>query len=232
MSPSVSVLLVDDHELLAETLRVALSSEGVPCELVTPTSLRDVLRGVERQRPRLTLLDLDLGPRVGDGTALVGPIRALGGDVLVVTGATDPGAAAAAVEAGAIGYVPKSAPFDQLLVVVRRALAGEQVLSDCDRFELLARLRVRRAERRMSRAPFERLSPREQEVLRELADGRGVEAISARAVVSQATVRTQVRAILTKLGVSTQLAAVARARQAGWLDDPGGEQRPVRPGAA
>lgn len=218
MTPAPSVLLVEDHELLAQTLKVALASEGVATEFVAPTSAQAVLTVVEQSRPSLVLLDLDLGSPIGDGAELVRPIVALGPSVLVVTGVTDLTRVAVAVEAGAVGYVAKSAPFDRLLAVVREALAGQPVLADADRFELLALLRRRRAGEDARLAPFHRLTPRERQVLRALAEGHSVEVIAQRWVVSSATVRTQVRGILTKLDVGTQLAAVARARQSGWLD--------------
>jgi DNA-binding NarL/FixJ family response regulator len=135
-----------------------------------------------------------------------------------VTGMEDRARIATAVESGAVGYVLKSQPFDELLGTVRAALDGRPVLGMGERFELLATLRRHRSDEAARAAPFDRLTPREQQVLRALADGRNVEAIAGEWVVSQATVRTQVRGILGKLGVSTQLAAVAAARRAGWLD--------------
>ncbi len=218
MTPAVSVLLVEDHELLAQTLQVAMASAGIPTELVALTSAQAVLTTVEQVRPSLVLLDLELGEPVGDGGALVRPMVELGSAVLVVTGVTDLARVAAAVEAGAVGYVAKSLPFERLLEVVREALSGRPVLAEAERSELLALLRRRRAEETQLRAPFDRLTPREKQVLRAIAEGHNVEAIAERWVVSRSTVRTQVRGILTKLDVSTQIAAVARARQAGWLD--------------
>ena len=218
MTPPVSVLLVEDHELLAQTLQVALVSEGVSTELAALTSAQGVLAVVEQVRPSLVLLDLELGEQFGEGAALVRPMVALGAAVLVVTGVTDRARVAAAVAAGAVGYVAKTVPFDRLLAVVRDALAGRPVLAEAERFELLALLRCRRAQEEQQRAPFNRLTPREKQVLRALAEGHSVETIAERWVVSTATVRTQVRGILTKLDVGTQLAAVARARRDGWLD--------------
>lgn len=213
-----SVLIVEDHELLAETLQVALVAEGISAELVDPTTSEDILAAVAGVQPTLVLLDLDLGPVAGDGTDLIEPMLASGSAVLIVTGTTDRTRVAAAIQAGAIGYLVKSVPFEQLLAVVRDALAGRAVLSDGERFELLAQLRQKRAVETAQLAPFDRLTPREKQVLRDLAEGLTVEAIAHQSVVSPATVRTQVRGILTKLDVGTQLAAVARARQSGWLD--------------
>ena len=215
---SVSVLVVEDHELLAETLRLALSEEGIPAATVAPTSTADVLAAAGHLHPGVVLLDLDLGEPIGDGSALVQPLVELDSAVLVLTGITEHTRVAVALEAGAVGWLSKTAPFDRFLAVVLDALAGRPVLGDAERFELLALLRRRRAGERRRHAPFMRLSPREQQVLLELADGHGVAAIARRHHVAEATVRTQVRGVLTKLGVRNQLEAVALARDAGWLD--------------
>ncbi|HSN07358.1 MAG TPA: response regulator transcription factor [Candidatus Angelobacter sp.] len=216
MTPGHGVLLVEDHELLAEMLCTALVAEGVAARTVPPTATADVLRAVESDAPAVVLLDLDLGEAVGDGTALIGPIASAGSSVLLVTGSTDRLRIAAAVAAGAVGYVLKSGPFDELLAAVRDVLAGVPVLTEAERFELLALRRRASAAEAARRHPFDRLTPREQQVLRALTEGHSVDAIADRWVVSPATVRTQVRGILTKLGVGTQLAAVALARRSGW----------------
>ncbi len=218
MTARADVLLVEDHELLAQSLGAALTAEGVRVQVAPLTSRGELLDRVGRVRPRLVLLDLDLGPGIGDGADLIAPMTALGAVVLLVTGIEDRNRIAVAVESGAVGFVLKSQPFDELLAAVLAVLDGQAVLGQVERFELLAQLRRHRAENASRRAPFERLTRREQQVLRALADGRTVEVIADEWVVSPATVRTQVRGILTKLGVGTQLAAVAQARRAGWLD--------------
>jgi len=70
-----------------------------------------------------------------------------------------------------------------------------------------------------AREPFERLTAREQQVLRELGNGKVVTTIAEEWFVSEATVRSQVRGVLTKLAVSSQLEAVALALRVGWLVD-------------
>jgi DNA-binding NarL/FixJ family response regulator len=80
-----------------------------------------------------------------------------------------------------------------------------------------------------AREPFDRLTTREQQVLRALADGRSVTQIATEWFVSESTVRSQVRGVLTKLGAGSQLEAVAQALKAGWLTPtdppPSGEPR-------
>ena len=138
--------------------------------------------------------------------------------MIIVSGVADDTRIAAAIEAGAVGYLPKNRPLDELVQVVASAAAGDSVLAEAERFRLLGALRRCREQERQRQEPFSRLTPRETQVLNALADGMSVDTIAREWVVSEATVRTQVRGVLTKLGVSSQLAAVAVARQAGWLE--------------
>jgi two-component system nitrate/nitrite response regulator NarL len=216
MSTVTRVLIVEDHTLLAQSLSLALRAEGFAVEIAALTDRAQLLAEVSADAPALVLLDLELG-ELGDGTELVAPLVAAGSRVLVVTGAVDRCRVAATVEAGAVGFVNKSAPFDVLLGLVMRAAAGDAVLDPAERADLLTELRRRRAEQARLTAPLQRLSERERHVLVGLGEGKSVDTIARESFVSEATVRTQVRAVLTKLDVSSQLAAVAKARRAGWL---------------
>jgi DNA-binding CsgD family transcriptional regulator len=115
------------------------------------------------------------------------------------------------VEAGARGVVNKDAPFDRLLADVQRAAVRGRLLSEHDRQETLALLRRHRAQEHDRMAPFRRLTAREAHVLAALLDGHPAERIAQDAFVSITTVRSQIRGLLTKLEVSSQLAAVALA---------------------
>jgi DNA-binding NarL/FixJ family response regulator len=138
--------------------------------------------------------------------------------VLVVTGTTDRMEIAAALEAGAVGYVCKNEPFDVLLETAAQAAADEPVLPEAERRSLVSELRRHRASVADERARFGRLTPREGEVLQALCAGESVTSIAAGWVVSVPTVRTQVRAILQKLEVGSQLEAVAAAHRCGWAE--------------
>ena len=102
-------------------------------------------------------------------------------------------------------------PDRQLLRVVMGAARGETLLDPVERERLLHQLRQHRVTRKRDLAPFERLTPREQQVLRALSVGLTVPRIAQAWVVSEATVRSQVHAVLRKLDVRSQLEAV------GWL---------------
>jgi DNA-binding NarL/FixJ family response regulator len=210
------VALVEDHVLLAQSLGFALRAEGLEVLTGDLTGEAQLFDSVAPDATTLVLLDLDLGDPLVDGVELIPGLRACGAQVLVVTGTTERLRIAAAIEVGALGYVAKQQPLDELLHNVLAVVNGECVLGECERQELLADLRQHRAEQQRQFAPFRSLTPKETQVLTELAAGKSVENIATAWVVSEATVRTQVRGVLTKLDVRSQLAAVAKARTVGW----------------
>jgi len=211
----VTVLIIEDHALLAESLMIALDAEGCLASVAELIDRATLLAQVSTLRPGVVLLDLDLGV-LGDGVELVLPLCELGSRVLVVSGTTDRVRLAETVERGAVGFLSKAVSFEQLLSTVLDVVAQRPVLSTAERYELLAELRRSRTSRRKSLAPFTTLTPKEREVLGALAQGQRVETIAADAVVSEATVRSQIRGVLSKLGAKSQLEAVALAWTVGW----------------
>jgi DNA-binding NarL/FixJ family response regulator len=209
------VLIVDDHELLAESLRLMLTAEGF--DVVVPGVLpAEVYSCAQQTPPDVVLLDLDLGVEGGDGAALVEGLAVGGARVVVVSGTPDRLRVAACLESGACGYVSKAASLDDLLAAVRVAASGDEVMSEAQRLDLLAELRDARTQRKRELAPFQDLTGRERFVLAQVIEGRSAAEIALASYVSEATVRTQIRGVLGKLGVRSQLAAVAAARRAGW----------------
>jgi DNA-binding NarL/FixJ family response regulator len=99
---------------------------------------------------------------------------------------------------------------------VRRLNEGLPVIDRDERARLIAHWHETRVENHGARQRLEDLTPREREVLGQLMGGRQVREIARLNVVSEATVRTQVKSILAKLEVSSQLAAVGLAHEAGW----------------
>jgi DNA-binding NarL/FixJ family response regulator len=216
---SAPVLIVDDHELVATSLVLGLGAEGIAARHRAPRAggYDAVLDDAAAGAPGLVLLDLDLGRdaqrRPLDGVRLVEPLRAAGWRVLVLSGSTDRHRIGAALAAGAIGAVPKAAPFPRLLGAVRAALAGLPVMPEEQRRELVEAHERQAAEGADLAARFERLTPREREVLAHLAAGRRAQAVADAFVVSLATVRTQIRSIFGKLEVTSQIEAVALYRK-------------------
>jgi DNA-binding NarL/FixJ family response regulator len=209
------VLVIEDHELLAESLRLALVAEGMSVS-VPRIEVDGILALVVAQPPDVVLLDLDLGSDMVDGSMLVEPLVLGGARVVVMSGSSDATRVAGCIESGAHGYVPKTRPLQELLDAVRAAAAGEPVMAEPVRLDMLADLRKVRARRRQQLAPFTSLTDREAVVLSRIMSGSSVADIAQDEFVSEATVRTQIRAILTKLDVHSQLAAVAEAQRVGW----------------
>ncbi len=213
-----ALAIVDDHGLVAETLRMGLTARGIDSVRVAPAGPAELVPALLALRPRLVLLDLDLGA-AGDSTPAIGRLAAAGLRTVVFTGTTDRLRIAAALEAGAIATLSKSEEFDVLVRTVaggtgRRRVAGP-ARAGAPAGRTAPRARRTGAERW---AAFRRLTDREQATLRELARGRTVQQIARDWVVSEATMRTHVRRVLEKLQVGSQLGAVARAMEVGWLE--------------
>jgi two-component system nitrate/nitrite response regulator NarL len=213
------VLIVDDHVLFAESLELALSLEGYDVrrlELPEEGGSMATLRSLAlRANPRTVILDLDLG-RFGDGVNLISPLAHAHVNVVVVTAAQELGRWGECMRLGARKVLTKSGALQQALSTVRRLHQGLPVTT---REELESLLDAWSHQSRVDddiRRRLDRLTPRERQVLEALIEGRTVRAISQDCVVSEATVRTQVKSILNKLEVSSQLAAVGMANQIGW----------------
>ena len=210
------VTVVEDHELIAQSLSLALSSAAIDTVIPQLGQLADVLDQIRGDRPDVVLLDLHLGGAIGDGEALIAPLTESGIPVVIVTSVTDRFRLAAALEAGAVGFLAKSETFDVLVDAVRRVAAGEHLVSVAQRQQMMMDLRRHRAQEWTRTSMFQRLTHREQQVLGALCDGFAVDVIAEKWSISVATVRSQVRAILTKLNVNSQLTAVALVRKTGW----------------
>ncbi len=216
------VLVIDDHELFSSSLTLALRGEGFDARTLTVASVEDFLSLPATTPTGLVVLDLDLGwdanGRHVDGVDLIHGFRARGWMVLIVSGNDDWSGVAAAIAAGAIGSVPKSGSFGLLVRAVVTAAEGAPVMTNAEHRTWLERHRKYLAQVRHLSLRLARLSPREGEVLELLAEGMRAAAIAQHFVVSMPTVRTQIRSILTKLGVGSQLEAVALLRQQQEID--------------
>ena len=213
------MLIIDDHRLFAESLELALSLEGydsrrleLPDEGGSMATLRSLAL---RANPRTVLLDLDLG-RFGDGVNLIAPLARAHANVVVLTASEDLGRWGGCMRLGARKVLPKSGALQHALATVRRLHQGLPVTSREELEQMLDEWARQRQVNDDLRRRLDLLTPREREVLGALITGRTVRAISQESVVSEATVRTQVKSILSKLEVSSQLAAVGMAHQVGW----------------
>jgi DNA-binding NarL/FixJ family response regulator len=131
--------------------------------------------------------------------------------------------------AGSSAFVDRNEPFDQLFQTIKRLLRVWSA-TGVERRSVL-RATNRGVPRRRDLRPFADLTEREQAVLAGLVEGHCAEEIAKAGFVSISTVRSQIKAILHKLGVNSQLAAVAMARRAEWSPDANSEG-PLKPFAS
>ena len=193
----ISVLIVDDHPVVRQGLRALLEVQD---DMTVAGEAGDgpaAISLAESLRPDIVLLDLKL-PGM-DGVAVLRPLRAAGLRVLVLTSATEPSAAAAAVRAGAAGVVYKDIDPAALVRAVRSVHDGNVLLAP----EAIGSLV------RGSRA--DTLTAREREVLAGIADGKSNREIARLLRVSEKTVKAHVSAVLAKLGVQDRTQAAVYA---------------------
>lgn len=208
------VLVIDDHRLFTTMMGAVLRPLGFEVEMPSLTTLEELAALIET-RPQVVVVDRHLG-RLGDGEPLLSVASKARVPAIVVSGFLDDVVTGRCYALGARACVPKLDSLDVLLRTVADVAAGKQVVTDGERYRAIDAWRRWHSEAKAAAGPFAQLSPRETAVLCHLMDGRSVKAIAAQSAVSEATVRTQVRGILSKLDVASQLEAVAMARRAGW----------------
>lgn len=213
------VALVADHAMFAEVLDLALTVHG---HRVTKVTVPDRARSVESllvpvltTQPDVVLLDLDL-PLAGSVARFVEPLAQARVAVVVITGSSDRARWGECLHRGARRVIPKTAPLQDIVSTLRRVEAGLPVMSRERREALISVWRRQEATRRHERERLESLTHREQEVLGHLVLGRPARDIARVSVVSEATVRTQIKSILAKLDVGSQLAAVGLVHRTRW----------------
>jgi two-component system, NarL family, nitrate/nitrite response regulator NarL len=213
------IVVVDDHVLFAEVVDAALRMEGYDVARVDlddrSVSTPQLLTRIRTLRPGIVLLDLDLG-RGGDTTDFVQPLTQAGVAVVVVTASKDRLRWGECLRYGARAVLPKSTQLESLRETVRLIANGRSLPGRRERDELVAAYHHEEVWRQATRARLDRLSCREREVLGHLMAGRVVREIAQVSYVSEATVREQIKSILAKLEVTSQLAAVSAAHATDW----------------
>lgn len=210
---SLSLLVVDDHEGVANALAELMRAAG--CE---PVHLADSISAAvnvsRRERVDVATIDLDLGGE--DGLDLLGVLREEHPHLplLVLSATSTPDVVVTALRGGAAGFVPKTASSEDLLAAIRAAAEGHMWLP----VELIGPV----VELMKEPPPpsdwellIDTLSERERQVLGLMVDGLSRSEIGTELSISLNTVRTHVKSILAKLGVHASLEAVSLALRAG-----------------
>jgi DNA-binding NarL/FixJ family response regulator len=205
------LVVVDDHPVVRDGLRGMLGNQA-DFEIVgEAASGAEALTVVDAVRPDVVLTDLRMPEPSGGALIRLLLERVPTVRVLVLTTHDTDSDVLPAVEAGAIGYLLKDAPREELFRAVRAAARGETVLSPSVAALLLSRMRPR------SQLTETRLSAREREVLALISRGRTNREAAAALYISEATVKTHLQHIYAKLGVPDRASAVSAAHQRGIL---------------
>lgn len=212
------IVVIDSNLLTAEAIVFALTQLNFSARFVVPVT-PGPLWDLVTWKPELALLDID---SVESSMCLncVAVLRGAGVPVAVMGSRPDTSLLGECIEAGVSSVVDKSSPLSELVAIILRMLAGDVVLDEEERRRLTEPCQRESLARRNRLAPFDILTRREKSVLAGLMEGNCAEVIARNASVSISTVRSQIKSILQKLGVNSQLAAAALALQAGWALDP------------
>jgi DNA-binding NarL/FixJ family response regulator len=218
MPEPLSVLIVEDHRLMAEGLASLLAEEPELKVVGTAASVKEAVEAAGTLRPQVVLMDFRLPD--GDGAEATERIRKEHPEMAVLFLSADisDDAMMRAVDAGACGYVSKAASAEELTGAIKRAGDGEFLLPAATMSRLLARQREARRSEAQREKLAEELTARERDVLHMMASGLDNYDIADKLGIGYGTVRSHVRGVLEKLGARSRLQAVALARENGLID--------------
>ena len=206
----MNLLLVDDHALVREGLRALLQNISPDVKIYEAASVEGAVDECRTTQFRMVLLDLGL-PN-SDGLDTLDAFRASVPDVpiVVLSGDQEPQRIRAAIERGAVGYVPKSHSSDLMIAALRFVLSGGVYLPPIalqDDLELESPQANAHA--------FTRLSPRQQQVAQLLLQGQSNKAIARQLGLSEGTIKAHVSAIYQIIGAKNRVEAVTLAAKSG-----------------
>jgi len=205
MADEITCLIADDHEVVREGLRLALSRSPRIRVIGEATDGAAAVALTERRRPDVVIMDL----RMPDMDGLEATEKLLekvpGTGVLIFTAYGERSLLQRSLESGARGYILKETPHETLLRAIEKVAAGETFVDPGLMAEFVS-----------GQGQADILTPREREILQLLADG--MSNVAAKLFISQETVKSHVRHILAKLEADTRTQAVAIALREAIID--------------
>ena len=206
-TPEITVLLAYDHEVVREGLRLALLRSPHIRVVGEAPDGETAVALTERRRPDVIVMDLRMP--VMDGIEATEEImrRVPDAKVLIFTAYSERALLQRGLESGARGYILKEAPHETLLRAIEKVAAGETFIDPA----LMASMTI-------GKNGTDVLTQREREILQLLADGMSNADVAGQLFISQETVKSHVRHILTKLEADTRTQAVAIALREAMID--------------
>lgn len=211
----IRVLLVDDEELVRTGLRMILDAEPDLTVVGDATDGIDALARMPEVSPDVVLMDIRM-PRMDGLEATRQMVARWDARVVVLTTFDLDEHVYAALAAGASGFLLKDAPATQLVHAIHVAAVGDALLAPSITRRLISRFTEGHAASARPLLPAD-LTPRETEVLTLLAEGLSNAEIAERLFVGEATVKSHVARVLTKLGVRDRVQAVVLAYRSGLV---------------
>ncbi|HKV88969.1 MAG TPA: response regulator transcription factor [Candidatus Dormibacteraeota bacterium] len=200
------VLIVEDHQVVAEGLAALIGDQSDMAVVGRAGSVADSVAQATQLMPDVILMDFRLTDGTGADAGIA--IREARPDakLIFLTREDTDAARFAALEAGASGFIHKSRAAQEVVDAIRMVAGGGTLFTPRSISSLLNR-------RREVETQLERLTPREKEVLRLMAEGIASRDIADKLGISYTTVRTHIRSLGSKLGVHSKLEAIVKARE-------------------
>lgn len=202
----IRVVLVDDHPMLLWGLSKLIDGERPRLEVAgTAQTIEEAETLVQREKPHVVLLDLDLGGQSGLD-AMPAILRNEGTRIIILTGTRDPRLREQSMLLGASGILSKEAAADTLITAITRVHAGEVWLDPDTAAQIVGRLR--QGQRDPEAARIASLTQKERTVIGALVKGEGLpnKVLADRLCMAEHTLRNHLSSIYSKLGVRTRLA--------------------------
>jgi DNA-binding NarL/FixJ family response regulator len=200
------VLVVEDHQVVAEGLAALINDQKDMKVVGHAGSVSESIARAAELKPDLVLMDFRLTD--GNGADAASGIRQLRPEtkLIFLTREDSDAARFAALEAGASAFIHKSRAAQDVVDAIRTVAGGGSLFTPRGIAQLLN-------SRREVEAQLERLTAREKEVLRLMAEGMASREIASKLGISYTTVRTHIRSLGSKLGVHSKLEAIVKARE-------------------
>jgi DNA-binding NarL/FixJ family response regulator len=207
VADEITCLIADDHEVVREGLRLALSRSPRIRVIGEASDGKSAITLTERRRPDVVIMDLRMPDM--DGLEATEEILSKTPEtaVLIFTAYGERSLMQRGLESGARGYILKETPHETLIRAVEKVAGGDTFVDPALMAEFIA-----------GKGQMEVLTPREREILQLLADGMSNVDVAAKLFISQETVKSHVRHILAKLEADTRTQAVAIALREAMID--------------
>jgi DNA-binding NarL/FixJ family response regulator len=205
------VLIVEDHRVVAEGLAALINNQDDMAVVGSVGTVAETTEAAAALDPDVVLLDFRLPDGSGpDAAAAIRAVRPAAKMIFLTREDTEL-ARFAAIQSGASAFIHKSRAASDVVAAIRDVARGKMLITPRTIATLLAK-------RKEIDAQLDRLTPREKDVLRLMAEGYPSRAIAAELGISYTTVRTHIRGLGSKLAVHSKLEAIVKARELGLVN--------------